>query len=114
MKKKSKIIILLISIILLGVTIQYIGFWAPYNLQGIRTENSFGIQNMSSFKEIDELSQYFKYYNISKVKYLGSNTYEVFTDKGNFIVIADYSDDDFWKYQIFKYDGEIQHFANPM
>jgi hypothetical protein len=35
-------------------------------------------------------------------------------DKGNFIVIADYSDAVYWRYKIFKYDKEIEYFTNPM
>jgi hypothetical protein len=50
-------------------------------------------------------------YTVSKVKYLGNKSYEVFTDKGEFIVIADYSDNDLWKYKIFKYDDEYEYLS---
>lgn len=113
MKRRLKIIIPL-AIILLCCILYYVSFLAPYNLNGIFKANSFGIMNIDSFKNIDELSEYFKDYSINKVKYLGNNSYEVSTDKGEFIVIADYSDDTYWKYKIFKYDKEVQYFTNPM
>lgn len=114
MKKRSKIVLLLSAFLVSGLILYFVGFLAPYNLQGALNANSFGIQNMDSFKEIDELSQYFKNYNVTQVKYLGSDSYEVFTDKGTFIAVADYSGTLYWKYKIFKYDKELQYFTNPM
>lgn len=73
-----------------------------------------GVINQNNFNEVDELAQYFKGYKINKVKYLGTDTYEVVTDKGEFIILADYSDNMYWKYKIFKYDKKIQYFTNPM
>lgn len=113
MKRRLKIIIPL-AVILSCCILYYVSFLAPYNLNGIFKANSFGIMNINSFNDISELSEYFKDYSINKVKYLGNNSYEVSTDKGEFIVIADYSDNMYCKYKIFKYDKEVQHFTNPM
>lgn len=113
MNRRLKIIVPL-TVIVICFILYYVSFLAPYNLNGIFKANSFGIMNISSFKEIGELSEYFKDYSVSNVKYLGNNSYEVFTDKGDFIVIADYSDSMYWRYKIFKYDKQLQHFTNPM
>ena len=113
MKKRLKVFIFSMVIILLGL-VYYVSFLAPYNLQGIFNPKSLGVINQNSFKEIDELEQYFKGYKVNKVKYLGSDAYEVFTDKGEFIILADYSDTMYWKYKIFKYDKKVQYFINPM
>lgn len=121
MKKRSKIIISSVAVIIFGI---YISFFAPYNLYKLYTANSFGVLfsydaknpngDTKGIKSIDELYMYFKDYNISKIKYLGSDSYEVFTDKGDFTVIADYSDNDIWKYKIFKHETDVQHFPLRM
>ena len=114
MKKHRKLVKYSLIIVLAGFLLLYILFLAPYNFQGKLNTNSLGIGNMKNFKEIPELSEYFRDYNIKKIKYLGSNTYEVSTDKGDFVIITDYSDYSFWRYRIFKYDKELEHFKNPM
>lgn len=87
---------------LAGFALYYVGCLAPYNLQGLWNANRLGIVNEDSLKNINELSEYFKGYTIKKVKYLGSDTYEVFTDRVAFIIVADYSDSAYWKYKILK------------
>jgi len=111
MKKYLKIIIVSFTVIII---LYFVGFLAPYNLNGIFKANSFGILNINSFRDIDKLSEYFKGYDVNEVKYLGNDSYEVFTDKGDFIVIADYSNTSYWNYKIFKYDKELQYFVGNM
>jgi hypothetical protein len=84
----------------------YISFLAPYNLRGILIGENL--------LDVPEISQYFSGYSINDVKYLGSNTYKVITDKDDFIVITDYSDSVFWRYKIFKHDKNLEYFTNPM
>ena len=105
---------ILLIVVMAGLIVYYVSVLAPYNLIGVWKANNLGMLNGDSFKDIDEWSTYFKGYDIRKVKYLGSNSYEVFTNKGEFIVIADYSDSMYWKYKIFKYDKKMEHFTNPM
>jgi hypothetical protein len=111
---KNKWIYIFISVIIVLSSIYYVVFRAPYNLQDNWFKDSFGITNINSFKEIDELAKYFNGYKIEKVEYKGSHTYDVKTDKGEFIVIADYSDSTYWKYKIFKYNKQVKFFTNPM
>jgi hypothetical protein len=110
MKKHLKIINVVLALILSGFILYYVGFSAPYNLNDLKRIN---IQSFSK-SYAGELSEYFADYTVSKVKYLGNKSYEVLTDKGEFIVIADYSDNDLWKYKIFKYEDEYQYFSNRM
>lgn len=110
MKKTLKIICIILAVILSGFILCYVGFLAPYNL---KDSISINIQSFSK-SHAGVLSEYFDNYTVSKVKYLGNKSYEVFTDKGEFIVIADYSDYDLWKYKIFKYEDEYQYFSNRM
>lgn len=110
MKKPLKIIYIVLAVILSGFTLCYVGFLAPYNLRDL---NNINIQSFSK-SHAGVLGEYFENYTVSKVKYLGNKSYEVFTDKGEFIVIADYSDNDIWKYKIFKYEDEYQYFSNRM
>lgn len=112
--KRRKITLMVSAIILLLGLIYYLGFLSPYNMASAMNPEGLGVLNIKSFKEIDELEKYFKDYQVKKVKYLGSDTYEVFTDKGEFIIIADYSDQMFWRYKIFKYDQKAEYFTNPM
>jgi hypothetical protein len=112
--KNSSIILVCSAVILLLGIIYYIGFLAPYNIESAMNPEGLGILNIKSFKEIDELEQYFKGVKVNKVKYLGSDTYEVFTEKGEFIIIADYSDSMYWRYKIYKYDQKAEYFTNPM
>jgi hypothetical protein len=114
MKRSVKIIFVSLAVILLIFTSLYISLWAPYNLQSKLNEYSLGMWNTKGIKEVPGVGEYFSYHNVTKVKYLGSNTYQVFTDKGNFIVIADYSDYDYWRYKIYQYGKEIEEFKNPM
>jgi hypothetical protein len=58
------------------------------------------------------VGEYFSYHNVTKVKYLGSYTHEVFTDKGNFIAIANYSDYYYWRYKIYQYGKEVEYLKN--
>ncbi|OIK08004.1 hypothetical protein [Bacillus sp. MUM 13] len=113
MKRRSWIITLSSAIVLIAFVF-YISVLAPYNLTGVLFKNSLGLINQHSIKEIDELARYFKGYKITDVNYLGSDTYEVTTDKGVFMISADYSDTMYWKYKIFKLDKKLQHFTNPM
>ena len=110
MKKCLKVICIVLAVILSGFILCYVGFLAPYNLNDL---TRIDIQSFSK-SHAGELSEYFDNYKVSKVKYLGNKSYEVFTDKGEFVVIADYSDNDLWKYKIFKYDDEYQYFSNRM
>jgi hypothetical protein len=112
--KRRKITLIVSAIILLLGLLYYVGFLAPYNMASAINPEGLGVLNIKSFKEIDELETYFKEYKVEKVKYLGSDTYEVFTDKGEFIIIADYSDQMYWRYKIFKYDQKAKYFTNPM
>ncbi|MDQ1143720.1 hypothetical protein QE429_000547 [Bacillus sp. SORGH_AS 510] len=112
--KRRKITLIVSAIILLLGLIYYVGFLAPFNLASAINPEGLGVLNIKSFKEIDELEKYFKDYKVEKVKYLGSDTYEVFTNKGEFIIIADYSDRMYWRYKIFKYDQKAKYFTNPM
>lgn len=114
MKKRYKIFFLSLLVLLLIYLFWYINFLAPYNLQEKRSANGLGISNIKNIKELPEWNEYFRDYNISKVEYLGSDTYEVFTDKGNFIIMADYSDHEFWRYKIFRFEKEVEYFTNPM
>lgn len=97
MKKRF---IMILIFILLGVALLYIAFLAPYNLREILIG-----QNL---KDVPEVSQYFKDYDMRKIQYLGNGAYEVSTNRDSFIIIADYSvkyaD---WKYKIFKYDKDL-------
>ena len=108
MNKRIKKVSILLSVILSGFILCYVSFYAPYNLRGIER------LNIQSFKDGGELFNYFKNYNVTKVKYLGSNSYEVFTDDGEFIVIANYTDSMYWKYKIYKNNDNFQYFTNPM
>lgn len=106
MKKYRKTIIAFITSICVSFILIYIGLLSPYNLRGMEIG-----RNLMS---IPEVSNYFSGHDIREVKYLGSSTYKVVTDKSNFIVITDYSDRVFWRYKIFKYDTELEYFSNPM
>ncbi|WP_238859656.1 hypothetical protein [Clostridium sp. YIM B02569] len=110
MKERLKIIYITFAVIFSIFILCYVGFLAPYNLKELININ---IQSFSK-DHAGVLSEYFENYTVSKVKYLGNKSYEVFTDKGDFIVIADYSDNNFWKYKIFKYEDEYQYFSNRM
>jgi hypothetical protein len=114
MKKGLKVFFISLTVILSIFISLYITLWAPYNLQSKLNENSLGMWNTKGIKEVPGIGEYFSSYDVVKVKYLGSSTYEVFTDKGNFIVIADYSDFDYWRYKIYQYGKEIEEFKNPM
>lgn len=109
--------ILFCGLIVLGICIVglYLWFWAPYNLSARRHQNSFGIQNQRSFLEIEELQGYFHSEDIQDVNYLGTDTYEVNTDQGKYIVRAHYhAKQAFWLYDIYKLDQQLEHFTNPM
>jgi hypothetical protein len=111
MKKYSKTIV--IALIILGLLTFYVCFLAPYNLRGVYFANGLGTLD-NSIENIGGLYEYFNGYSINNVKYLGSNTYEVYTDKGDFIIIADYSDRMYWRYKVFKLETNIEYFTNPM
>lgn len=113
MKSRTKIFMFSTIIILISF-FYYISVLAPYNLQGMLNPNGLGIINQSNLKEIDELAKYFEGYKVNKVKYLGSDSYQVFTDKGEFIILTNYSDSMFSKYKIYKYEKKVKHFTNPM
>jgi hypothetical protein len=105
-KKRFKIVLAFFTIILSVLIIWYISFSAPYNW--------VGLYNTKELRENPQILEYFNDYKIERIKYLGNNTYEVFTDKDSFIIISDYSNNVTWKYKIFKYDKEFQYFTNPM
>lgn len=106
MKKYTKIrISFLISLVTVFILF-YISFLAPYNLSELI--------NGRNLMTIPEVSGYFSGFNAHEVKYLGSNTFKVITEKGDFIVIPDYTDQALWKYKIFKYETELKYFSNPM
>jgi hypothetical protein len=114
LRMKNKWIRIIFSILIVICGLYYIVFLAPYNLMEERFANGLGVINNSSIKSIPELDEYFKGIDVNRVKYLGSSSYEVYTNRGEYIIIADYSDSVFWKYKIFKYDKQVKYFTNPM
>ncbi|MCP8970116.1 hypothetical protein [Ectobacillus ponti] len=109
-----KRLLIVFAILAVGLLGYYVTVLAPYNLIGVWKARSLGMLNGDSFKDIEELATYFKGHDIQKVKYLGNDSYEVFTDKGEFVIIADYSDSMYWRYKIFKFDKKAEYFTNPM
>jgi hypothetical protein len=106
MEKHKKLIIIFAIVIVSILTIYYKYCLAPYNLQGIRLAKEL--------KDVPKISEYFKDYKINKIEYLGRDAYEVYTNKSEFLIIADYSDYQNYKYKIFKYDKSVDYFQNSM
>ncbi|NMD69375.1 hypothetical protein HHO41_03675 [Bacillus sp. DNRA2] len=94
---------LIASIILL----LFLNFLGPYNMLTALTA--------SQIKDIPEIKEELAGYKILNIKYLGYDTYRIYTDKKDFIVVKkDSSDHLFWRYDIFEFKSEVEYFRNPM
>ncbi|WP_026693017.1 hypothetical protein [Peribacillus kribbensis] len=102
MKKKRRYFISVLVIIGL-VLLNYLG---PYDVL-----EAISVGNLKDYPELQEQLDG----NIQKIIYLRRKTYEVHTDKKEYILIENHSDDVFRRFKVFEMkEKRLKLFLNPM
>lgn len=83
-----------------------LNYFGPYNIFQALTAN-----NLSGFTEIDQQLDG----HIENIRYVGRNTYQVHTDKKNYIIVEYFRNSEFLKFKVYEDNNKkIDVFLNPM
>lgn len=91
-------------VLLVGLLV--LNFLGPYNIF-----EAFTAHNLSDFPEIEQQLDG----HIETIRYIGKNTYQVHTDKKDYIIVEYFRNDVFLKFNVYEdTNKKIDVFLNPM
>jgi hypothetical protein len=103
MKAKYKIVISG-AVIVVGLFVW--NYFGPYNIFQASTAN-----NLADFTEIEQQLDG----HIENIKYIGRNTYQVHTNKKDYIIVEYFRNSEFLKFKVYEDNNKkINVFLNPM
>ncbi|WCK57352.1 hypothetical protein PP175_29620 (plasmid) [Aneurinibacillus sp. Ricciae_BoGa-3] len=100
---KNKLIFLIGLFIFVGMVL--LNGFGPYNVITALTAN-----DLAGYPEIQEQLDG----KIKTIKYIGRDTYQIHTDKKDYVLIDNGSNREFLRFKVFELNKKIDIFKNPM